>query len=114
VSEPKEQEASMPETIIRSIIPAAPGWFVIEHCNGGLAEEPVIAWIITAHCDEDTVRHSEARPVTADYATNEIWLVIKRPDGRYIADGGERFFDSVAELLEYFRERENKARAQRE
>jgi hypothetical protein len=103
----------MPETIIRSIIPATPGWFVIEHCSGEvpdcLAEEPVIAWIVTAHCDGDAVC-SEARPVTADYATNELsWLVLKRPDGRYIADGGERWFGSAAELLEYFREQ----RAQR-
>jgi hypothetical protein len=106
----------MPETIIRSIIPAAPGWFVIEHCSGGevpdcLAEEPVIAWIVTAHCDGDTIPSSEARPVTADYATNEMsWLVLKRPDGRYVVDGGERWFGSAAELLEYFRERKNAQR----
>jgi hypothetical protein len=102
-----------------TIIPAEPGFFVVEKVHGDDGEiesldyMPVLAWAITVEVLEDRGGDMEHKPglpipITVDGA-EEGAAAIRAPSGR-ISVAMENDFDDEASALEYLKQQEKKLR----
>ncbi len=96
----------MKDTIRHCVIPAAPGWFVLQPIRGDdnvtreFFYEPVIAWAIEQGAllsDPDSV-WTHIDPVTIQ--GNDDNAILRRPDGTY-AMAQEADFETEQEVMEY-------------
>ena len=85
----------MSDNIESKIIPAFPGWFVLEGCFDDCGEKiieivelPVIAWAISAKVSiYENQSHGYAYPITTAGLHEDA--IIKSPDGSYGDSNGE-------------------------
>jgi hypothetical protein len=96
---------------IRTIIPAQPGWDLMEPCEGGMKPNQIVAWEIVTQTlpenQDDWFRQRDrvVYPIIVDaYLTPPDIYVIRRPDGVFVQPGNEAPFESDAEVLGYFQE----------
>ncbi len=99
------------QPVVRTIIPAQPGWELMEPCDGGMKPSPIVAWEIVTETlpeDQDTWFRQGLRvvyPIIVDpYVCPRDIYVIRRPDGVFIQPGNEAPFENDVHVLRYFRE----------
>jgi hypothetical protein len=99
------------QPVIRTIMPAEPGWDVMEPSDGAMKSSPIVAWEIVTETlpeGEDTWFRQRLRvvyPITVDpYVYPPEIYVIRRPDGVFVQPGNEAPFENEVEVLGYFQD----------
>jgi hypothetical protein len=96
-------------TTTRTIVPALAGWYVVElieagesadeRWDDGLALDPIIAWEIGQHSDEDGNDWHSVTPITHDCSARVEPIAVKRPDGKFEIPWNGYMLDSEAKTI---------------